>query len=503
MFASFLIPSIFEDVRARHLCVFYRQLGAFGAGNVAFVGEPDYFRSPAELEAEGRPEWQASWRQAYDYTPPADLEGVHVRALPADLFAARLQRVKSSWKLYGQLTTRRLPELEAAVSIALDSLATVDRIEALLVFANNPSVSSVARRLGVPVVHNEFGPIRKPDYVMTGYWDLCGVSRGSDAARRFRAFSRECDKDPVPLFSREELLHTLRETPLPETPAPAQARFRVGVALQGEENAHVHGISALDLISMARQRFGRAEVVLRYHPAGLAKYADTLCATDASASATEFIQQCETILTVNSGTALEAVLLGRQAVVVGDSPLSLVAAQRFASPTAQTTAHRLRALNFLVFGYLVPAALMFDAEYVRWRLTLPSELDIYRHHQRWYRRQLLARAPSSAHDVDLSVASKLLQAVSGGDLPRRFAIFGTGAAAPGLIAALPPRRFELVEAFDNDDRKWGQRVGDVPVGAPRYLADADVVIASLTHADAMDQQLRGLGYPPQRIVRLR
>ena len=256
--------------------MFYRQLGDFGASHVAFVGEPDYFRAPADLEAEGRPEWHASWREAYDYDPPAHLDGVHVRSLPSDLFAARLRRLQSSWKLYGRMVTRRLPELEAAFSNAFDSLAGLDRIDAVLTFADNPSVSSVARQRGVRVVHNEFGPLRKPAYVMTGYWDLSGVSRGSDAARRFRRFGRESAADPVALLDRDEILHTLRRAPLAETPDAAQARYRVGVALQGEESAYVHGVGALDLLSVAKRRYRPAEVVVRYHPGSLARYADTL-----------------------------------------------------------------------------------------------------------------------------------------------------------------------------------------------------------------------------------
>ncbi|MEP7117879.1 MAG: hypothetical protein ABI880_09865, partial [Acidobacteriota bacterium] len=67
MFTSFLIPSVFEGVRARHLCVFYKQLAAFGRGQMNFVGESAYFDSPAALAHAGRPEWESGWRTTYDY----------------------------------------------------------------------------------------------------------------------------------------------------------------------------------------------------------------------------------------------------------------------------------------------------------------------------------------------------------------------------------------------------------------------------------------------------
>ncbi len=501
MLTSFLIPSVFDDVQARHLCVFYKQLGAFGRDQVSFVGEPAYFEAPAALAAAGRPEWRQSWREAYDYEPPADLTGVAHQTLPADLFAARLRRLGSSWKLYGQLVTRRLPELETAFADALNALDSRARVEAVLAFANNPSVTHVAARRGLPVVHNEFGPLRPPDYVMTGYWDRGGVSHSSDAATRYRTFRRAAMTARVPLLSREEILEVLRRTPLP---APStEAPCRIGVALQGDDNAYVHGVSALDLLSMARRQARPSEVLVRYHSGSVARYPESLAVTDTSASATAFIQRCAAVLTVSSGVALETLLLGRRAIVVGDSPFALAAERSLDARPRHGGAELLRMLNFLVFGYLVPGALMFDPAYVRWRLTGPCELDIYRHHQRWYRARLLD-APLPAQPVAaLAAGAKLLDAVPNGDAPVPLVVFGAGAATAEVIAQLRSERFTVQRIFDNDRAKWGTHLSGLAIERPRFRAGASVVVASVTHAAAMGDQLGGLGYPSERILRLR
>ena len=503
MFTSFLIPSVFEGVRARHLCVFYKQLGAFGRAQMSFVGESAYFESPAALECAGRHEWAPSWRNTYDYEPPTDLNGVTWRALPDDLLAPRLRRTGSSWKLYGQLVTKRLPELESAFATALDGLAGQSRIDAVFLFANNPSVSQVAAMRRLPVVHNEFGPLRPPDYVMTAYWDRGGVSHHSEAARRYQAFRRAATAARVPVLGRDEILQVLRRTPLPEAPPAQHAPFRVGVALQGDDNAYVHGVSGLDLLSMARQQHAASELLVRYHAGSMAHYIDGLGVRDSSPSATAFIQRCESVITVSSGTAFEAMLLGRRAIVVGDSPFAIAADRRLESPTRRGDAERLRALNFLAFGYLVPGALMFDPAYVRWRLTGPSELDIYRHHQRWYRAQLLATPAPDAPMAALAAAAKLLDAVPNGVGPTPAVVFGAGAATPDVIAQLRSGRFAVRAVFDNDVGKWGRRLAGVPIEQPAFCADASVIVSSLTHADAIVGQLRGMGYPAERILRLR
>lgn len=504
MFTSFLIPSVFEGVHARHLCVFYAQLGAYGRDQVSFVGEPAYFESPATLAAAGRPEWSPSWRAAYGYEPPEDLAGVVYETLPPGLLTPRLRRLGSSWKVYGQLLTKRLPEVEAALEHALQALARRSGVEAVLAFANNPSLSHVARMHHLPVVHCEYGPLRPPDYVMTGYWDRRGVSWGSDAARRYREFRRASIAAAVPVLDRHELLSVLRRTPLPAAPTPSEARYRVGIALQGDDNACVHGVNALDLLSMARRQHAPEDILLRYHPGSLTRLSETMAVIDTSDSPTAFIQQCEAVLTVSSGTALEALLLGRRAVVIGDSPFAL-AAERRLEPAAKAASEseRLRILNFLVFGYLVPGALMFDASYLRWRLTNPSELDIYRHHQRWYRTRMLEQPGPHQLRPSVLAATKLLDAVPSGGAPAALVLFGAGAATPALAASLQPHRFAVTAIFDNDAARWGSALAGVPIEPPEYRADTSVVVASLTHADAIVGQLRALGYPAERVLRLR
>ena len=41
-------------------------------------------------------------------------------------------------------------------------------------------------------------------------------------------------------------------------------------------------------------------------------------------------------------------------------------------------------INFTTFGYFVPWELLRDTEYIRWRLTQPSEIEIYEKHMEFY-----------------------------------------------------------------------------------------------------------------------
>ena len=499
MFISFLMPSRYEGIPARHLLVLYKQLDALGREHAAFIGERDYFQPPAELQAAGRLEWQPSWRQMFEYEPPGNLDGVTFRTLPDDLLTARLARMQSRWRLYGQLVTRPCAEVEAAIDTACASIPNASAAEAIVTFANLPALSRVAARRRLPLVHTHFGALRKPDYAMTGYWDLRGVNSNTDAARRYRRFRREARHSRFTPLTQEELLHTVRRTPMPDGPQAAGAPYPIGLALQGEENAYVHGFGGLDLLSAARQRFDCDQILFRTHPGALTTYSNTLGVVDTSGSSAEFILKCRTVMTVNSGVALEAMLLGRRCAVLGDSPLRIAADASIETALLPPRRDHLLALNFLVFGYLVPYSMMFDPDYMRWRLTDPPEIEIVHHHQRWYRRQLTV-APSSS--LTLSTATKLLDAVTRRERRLPLVVFGAGACTPTLVDHLRGGAFDLLGLFDNDRARWGSSLLDLPIGPPMYRDDAVVLVSSLTHADDIVRQLGALGYPAERILRL-
>ena len=84
----------------------------------------------------------------------------------------------------------------------------------------------------------------------------------------------------------------------------------------------------------------------------------------------DFINKCNKIYCLNSSVGLEALLLGREARIFGDSPFSNVC--------TLTEEFKILALNFIVFGYLVHRDLLFNDKYYRYRLeNIGNEKEIY------------------------------------------------------------------------------------------------------------------------------
>lgn len=104
---------------------------------------------------------------------------------------------------------------------------------------------------------------------------------------------------------------------------------------------------------------------------------------DKSLDSIQFIKKCRQIVTINSSTALEAALLGKKVTVFGEASFKML------SGLDDERQIRER-LNFLVFGYLIPYSLLFDKDYYNWRLSGPSETEIYLYHYHYYVQNRLA-----------------------------------------------------------------------------------------------------------------
>lgn len=371
MIGVYLLPYPVRGVPAPYLWVFYKLLSLLKERALFMVGE-DYLADPARFAAEGRWELTPLTQSTYGYTTPtpATLAGHRVEALPASLFPALLAECHGNpVELFRRLLTRRLPALEAAFEAALDKGG--EALEAVVTWHNCPSLSAVAERRGIPVIHLEAGPLRAPLYRPTAYLDFSGVNGNTEAESRYR----HSPPRPVEPFTAEALRRFFF---LPgDLPAKDPAGY-VGVALQVEDDSNLvaFGNGYDNQSTLVHARLAHATdgpLLVRRHPGSLFKVAGDWFETDGSYDSLEFIQRCRHIVTVNSSLGLEAILLGTPVTALGDSSYRYILA-------AENEDERLARLAFYLFAYLIPESLMFDLDYLRFRLARPGEGAIVARH---------------------------------------------------------------------------------------------------------------------------
>jgi hypothetical protein len=386
VFLSFLLPFPARGLDASYLWVMYKQITHFTPKEIAFVGSREYFRNPNDFILAGRWDLSAQSQEYAGFSIPTskELDGYTRYHLPNNLFEAWEAIDPSVDNVMRRILTERCGPLESALYRVFVKATNEHPIEAVLTWCNVPSLSTVAAQFGVRVIHSELGPLRAPCYHWTAYFDYSGVNGNTESRHRFASFDLSRQTEEVPLLSTKELrdLFVIDSALRESRPDPS---FEIGLPLQVENDTNIiafaNGWTNDQLIEVASSLYGSDKTLVRRHPGGLRNYPDIRAENDQSANSIEFIQRCARIATVNSSVGLESLLFDRQTFILGDNPCAFAALDRLDQEGAtQSPADRLPALNFLLFGYLIPYEFLFDPNYLRWRLSGPSEIQTYRFH---------------------------------------------------------------------------------------------------------------------------
>ena len=249
----------------------------------------------------------------------------------------------------------------------IEKILSENSISAGITWVNNKCFRDTLSKHGLLTIHHEMGPFRPNSYVNTFYLDFNGVNGDTEFESRFKDFLKISNK--VPILSREKLIRVLSPhnyKRLTEVLFNQKREFKAGVGLQVEVDTNLllfnDGYSWIDPVLQA-EADNDGKILVRPHP--VASYAlkpsRRIVIDDISkGDAINFINRCEKIYCLNSSVGLGALLLGRKAVIIGESP--------FRSLCNMDEEMQLKALNFAVFGYLIHGFYLYNDEYYRFRI---------------------------------------------------------------------------------------------------------------------------------------
>ena len=180
-------------------------------------------------------------------------------------------------------------------------------------------------------------------------------------------------KEILALFLRDQDLHRLVSMDLYE-------EYEIGVALSSASNIEVREIGAPtneQVIDHVGTFASLDTVLVRAHPPEKPQV-DAGVHLDDALDAADFILRCRRITATASNMGYEAMLYGKTAYVWAPMPfagVSVTAADRLDDAVVD-----LVTLNWITFAFFAPYDLIFDQDYLDWRLTKPSEEELYRRH---------------------------------------------------------------------------------------------------------------------------
>lgn len=369
MIGFFLLPFPLRATRAPYLWVFYRWLEVLQERALFIVGN-DYLRPASQFVAERRWETGAEAQLVYGYGLPGPCEFARheVALLEDELFGRLLAQADGNRiELFRRWLTAPIPELVTALERVLAGQAAP--IECLVTWCNCPSLIVAAQNRNIPVAHIEVGPLRKPLFQHTAYFDFSGVNGNTEAARRYAGLAPDTPL-PISLESLRELLYRGREF-------VATDENRYGVALQVEDDTNLiafgRGYDNQGLLLNALANLGEQDrPLVRSHPGSMFALRPGIVDVDASYDSLAFLERCRQVLTTNSSVAVEALFHGIEAIQLGESAFNHVLA-------ANGAERRRRFVHYLL-AYLVPDALIWDLDYLRFRLSQPPETRVMQRH---------------------------------------------------------------------------------------------------------------------------
>ncbi len=376
-FVSFLLPYIDRGQGPLYHWVMVMQAALFSSEEIAFISDESYFHRP--------PAWGREERlYGFNFTGPTKdkWEKITKHSLPRSIFENLERSSKSMLDAFRFLLTEDYPPLREALESIFAEMCRTRKPDAVLSWCHVPSLKLAAAKFGIPVIHNELGPLRGANYLSTVYFDFNGVNGFTSAGGQSRQFAAEAPGwDGFQPLSLEELRELLITPPGKRVASTTPPSFKAGAALQVEDDSNLiafaQGMTNFELIHAARRGFKQDQVLIRHHPHGYARYSDKLGVWDQSEDAIDFLHRCEHVFTTNSSVAFECLLQDKPVTILGDSPAAGLTRSIFQD---MTPGERLLHLNWLFLGYLVPAARLFDADYYRWRLSQPTLRQIYERH---------------------------------------------------------------------------------------------------------------------------
>lgn len=365
----------------------------FGAVNMQkychgpVIAPEDYFAPPSSMVT---PDTEHAWSRncfANQNLPrDEDLNKVAKYPIPHQLLSKLIGEFGSKSDAAVAVYAQRIPALEEWFCKTLEDLQTnsAEEIEALVLVVDIPSFSCVCRSQKIPVLYYEFGGFREPSYSNVAYYSLDGVHLHLKLKHLYAEFIQQIDQlEPWEIFTPKEILalYLVPEKLKLLRYYDSVPSYSAGVLAEITAFAPTQSISrksTLDLLDIAIRNFARDAILVRDHPGDPLRpsFCNLGVALDNSPSAAEFILKCSKIISRTSNSIVEALLWGRSVYTIDPEPYGFVCLPSLEGDAPQTI--DIRFLNFMAFAFYFPMEFTYDIAYMRWRLTKPSWIEIYR-----------------------------------------------------------------------------------------------------------------------------
>jgi hypothetical protein len=333
-----------------------------------------------------------SKKHGYKILTEKEIEDVEIYGMPDQIIDDLAKEKGSLLNAQIYLTQNRYKPLENFIETIIVELQKREKIHAIMNWQiHYKSIYYLAEKYNIRIIVNEIGPMRFPFYRDTGCLCFNDIHCSREVEDRYAQFKKEFNETIHPQLSRKNILEMFLKKKYQYMVNFLSSPKTIEMGIIGTSPINVSCFSKcmyddFQMIQDVRKVYNDDQIVFRQHPGVGDPYQANyyyIKRYDRSNSAIEFISKCKRVCSVHSSALFEAMLLGIPAF--SGCTLSQYSShcERYYDNTEVLPAEQLF-INFVVFGYLIPYELMLNKEYLDWRLTNPSEMDIYMRNLQYY-----------------------------------------------------------------------------------------------------------------------
>lgn len=395
-----------------YLWYFYKSLDMAKRYNWPVIAQEKYFIKPSVLVKEGiMYELLISNRShvdsSHNYELPVDedLGKIKKCSIPQAMEDKLVEETGSFNNAMAFALKNRWTDLENLLDKYFSEIKkeSKEKIEAVITLCWYPSLENAAKKHNIPVISIEQGLFREPAYLKTAYFSFVNLyDDEKEIEERYNNFKKTSRNLPVlsrkeilSLFLNDEYLGYLNHYDM-------IPRCELGIIL-GYATWMIHMCETFfndeELVYRAATSYG--QFIARRHPGDPARatYPFFIKTPDNSANTIEFILRCKRIASLGSNVSLESAYWNRSPYTALKCSSSY--GQKHDIEDKEEYSIDVLYLNFFAFCFLIPYSKMMDPEYIMWRLSKPSEAEIFKKHMQIYLEQrncdmdkLILTAPS-------------------------------------------------------------------------------------------------------------
>lgn len=322
---------------------------------------------------------------------PEEVASVEQYYIPDAIFDDKEKEFGSRTEMLFYLTEQAFPELEACLSDMIEQIKQKhpnEKIDGMFYCAETcQPFRNVCAKYDIPLIPYCFSAFKIPHgYRQTLYYaNTKGYLYNSDECElRYRNYLTEPIAN-IPIFSNRELVAMIgKERTLPLIQLMHHAtQYEMGVCCECYEIIPQFFAGNIysddDIFYECNELYSPEQIKVRSHAMQLDKIQvnRTIVHNDPAS----YILSCKRLAAVRSQIMLKVLLWGRTGINRKNThAFSFMCEKDYSS----TSVADIKAVNYYIICYLIPADLMFSKEYWDWRMTNPKETEIYQHHLKFY-----------------------------------------------------------------------------------------------------------------------